>query len=150
MQGDITATQDLAAGLPAPAGRAANRQAIEDNILEAAEGIFAERGYSGTTTASIADAAGLPKANVHYYFRTKKALYRAVLDNILDLWLAPLAEFTEDADPAQALASYVETKIWYSRCEFKELLFCPCFVIISLLIPKVYNEGMGYHNNYVK
>ena len=115
MQSDISATQDLAAGLPAPAGRAANRQAIEDNILEAAEGIFAERGYSGTTTASIADAAGLPKANVHYYFGTKKALYRAVLDNILDLWLAPLAEFTEDADPAQALTSYVETKIWYSK-----------------------------------
>lgn len=100
---------------PAPTGRAANRQAFEYKILEAAEGVFAERGYDGATTASIAEAAGLPKANIHYYFGTKKALHRAVLDNILDLWLAPLAEFTEDADPAQALTNYVKTKIWYSR-----------------------------------
>jgi len=99
----------------APSGRAANRQAIENRILEAAEIIFAERGFGGSTTASIAETAGLPKANVHYYFGTKKALYRAVLDNILDLWLAPLVEFTEDADPAQALTSYVKTKIWYSK-----------------------------------
>jgi len=112
-----SATEDVRAPVPENGrrGRAANRRAIEEKILESAEAIFAERGYGGTTTASIAEAAGLPKANVHYYFGTKKALYRAVLDNILDLWLAPLAEFTEDADPKQALTSYVKTKIWYSR-----------------------------------
>jgi TetR/AcrR family transcriptional regulator len=107
---------DMPAAAEAPdTGRAASRKATEEKILEAAEGVFAERGFSGTTTAAIAGAAGLPKANVHYYFGTKKALYRAVLDNILDLWLAPMAEITEDADPARALTSYIKTKMWYSK-----------------------------------
>ena len=41
-------------------------------ILNAAENIFAERGYSGTTIAAIADAVKLPKANVLYYFKQKR------------------------------------------------------------------------------
>mgnify|MGYP002631048462 CR=1 FL=1 len=117
MPANSSAIEDVRAAMSdtGQGSRATNRQAIEDKILKAAEAIFAERGYGGTTTASIAEAAGLPKANVHYYFGTKKALYRAVLDNILDLWLAPLAEFTEEADPKQALTRYIKTKIWYSR-----------------------------------
>ena len=37
--------------------------------------------------AQIAQAAGLPKANLHYYFGTKEQLYQAVLTAILELWL---------------------------------------------------------------
>src|SRR3546814_5945922 len=48
-------------------------------ILAAAEDVFATQGYRGATTAAIAKKAGLPKANVHYYFGTKEALYAAVL-----------------------------------------------------------------------
>src|SRR3546814_3594153 len=47
-------------------------------ILAAAEEVFATQGYRGATTAAIAKKAGLPKANVHYYFGTKEALYAAV------------------------------------------------------------------------
>ena len=57
-------------------------------ILAAAEEIFAEAGYSGATTAKIAERAGLPKANLHYYFRTKGALYRRLIERILEEWLA--------------------------------------------------------------
>lgn len=84
-------------------------------ILEAAEEIFAEQGYRGATTAAIAARAGLPKANVHYYFGTKEALYRAVLDDILTLWLGELDRLTEDSDPAEALADYIRAKIRHSR-----------------------------------
>ena len=73
----------------APDGRrrATKRRRSEARILAAAEAVFAEAGFSGATTAAIAERAGLPKANLHYYFRTKEALYRRVLENILDLWL---------------------------------------------------------------
>ncbi len=101
-------------GLP-PAKRAANRRANEARILRAAESIFADRGFGGATTAAIAAAANLPKANIHYYFGTKKQLYRAVLDNILNLCLAPMDDIHTDADPAEALTSYIRTKIWYSK-----------------------------------
>jgi TetR/AcrR family transcriptional regulator len=95
--------------------RASKRRINEAHILQAAESMFAERGYGGTTTAAIAEAAGLPKANVHYYFGTKKALYQAVLDNILSLWLEPMRDIHEDTDPATALTQYVHEKMRYTR-----------------------------------
>lgn len=91
------------------------RETNEGAILEAAETVFAARGYSGATMAEIARAAGLPKANVHYYFGTKDDLFRRVLENILDLWLASADAITEDANPAQALGTYIRAKIEYSR-----------------------------------
>jgi TetR/AcrR family transcriptional regulator len=84
-------------------------------ILAAAEEIFAAQGYRGATTAAIAAKAGLPKANVHYYFGTKEALYRAVLEDILGLWLGELDRITESSDPATALADYIRAKIRHSR-----------------------------------
>ncbi len=84
-------------------------------ILQAAEEVFAEQGYRGATTAAIAERAGLPKANVHYYFGTKEALYRAVLDDILTLWLGELDRLTADSDPAEALADYIRAKVRHSR-----------------------------------
>ena len=61
--------------------------------------------------ADIADEAGLPKANLHYYFGNKRELYRAVLDAVLHDWLTPLETITPDADPAQALRDYIELKM---------------------------------------
>ncbi|MCG8692909.1 MAG: TetR/AcrR family transcriptional regulator [Minwuiales bacterium] len=84
-------------------------------ILQAAEHVFAERGYDGATTAAIADRAGLPKANVHYYFGTKNALYRAVIDNIMELWLQAFGDISEDSDPAEALSHYIRAKLAHSR-----------------------------------
>ncbi len=95
--------------------RAEIRETNEDRIVRAAEAVFAERGYSGATTSAVARRAGLPKANVHYYFRTKETLYRAVLANILDLWLESADVIREGADPAPALATYIDAKIRYSR-----------------------------------
>lgn len=87
----------------------------EARILMAAERLFARNGYAGTTTAAIAASAGLPKANVHYYFATKRAIYRAVLERTLRLWLSAFDPFTEEDDPAEALAAYIRTKMRHSR-----------------------------------
>ncbi|HEY9538691.1 MAG TPA: TetR/AcrR family transcriptional regulator [Kiloniellaceae bacterium] len=84
-------------------------------ILAAAEEVFATQGYRGATTAAIAKKAGLPKANVHYYFGTKEALYAAVLEDILGLWLGELDRITEERDPATALGDYIRAKVRLSR-----------------------------------
>lgn len=87
------------------------RQANESAILRAAERVFARAGFEGATMADIADEAGLPKANLHYYFGNKRDLYRAVLDAVLHDWLAPLDVITPEADPAHALSQYIELKM---------------------------------------
>ena len=61
-----------------PGKRTDIRRENESLILKAAEKVFAEAGFGGATMQLIADLAGLPKANLHYYFPTKEALYRRV------------------------------------------------------------------------
>ncbi|WP_343712588.1 TetR/AcrR family transcriptional regulator [Inquilinus sp.] len=91
------------------------RRAREAQILDAAEGVFAEAGFSGATMQGIAERASLPKANVHYYFGTKEALYRAVLSRILDLWVDAFDHLVPERDPAEALTAYIRDKMRWSR-----------------------------------
>lgn len=94
-----------------PKAKASIREANASLILQAAERVFARRGFPGATMAEIAEQAGLPKANVHYYFGSKKALYRALLDQTLRDWLAPLQSMQPDADPRTAIETYVREKM---------------------------------------
>jgi TetR/AcrR family transcriptional regulator len=99
----------LAARRPTTTGRI--RQQQESAILDAAEPVFARAGFQGATMAEIALKAGLPKANLHYYFGTKVEVYRAVLSRILKLWLAETDRITGDAAPRDALTHYIEAKM---------------------------------------
>ncbi len=60
-----------------------NSVATRETILEAAERIFADEGLEGARTDAIAAAAGVNKALLYYYFRSKEGLYRAVLESYL-------------------------------------------------------------------
>ena len=84
-------------------------------ILSAAEEVFAEKGFDGATTQEIADRAGLPKANVHYYFRTKKDIYLAVMSSIMAPWLEAFQAISADDDPTDALSSYIRRKVMLSK-----------------------------------
>ncbi|MEO4047492.1 TetR/AcrR family transcriptional regulator [Pseudomonas sp. CAU 1711] len=98
-----------------PAGRI--RQKNEKAIIAAAEVEFARHGYKGTSMNSIAQAVGLPKANLHYYFSSKQGLYSAVLDNILSQWESALDAMTAEDDPAEALSRYIRAKVEFSRTQ---------------------------------
>lgn len=91
------------------------REANQNLILEAAEKIFAKNGFKGAATGDIAREAGIPKANVHYYFKTKQDLYREVLRHILDDWMSAASTFEAHEDPAEALRTYVSAKMEFSR-----------------------------------
>jgi len=87
--------------------RAQNRK----NILAAAEDSFVKNGFKGTSMQSIADAAELPKANVLYYFKSKQALYLAVLDEIIQRWNESIEDMSEGDDPAKVLGNYICAKV---------------------------------------
>jgi len=83
-------------------------------IIEAATSEFASHGLKGARMQAIADRAGLPKGNVHYYFKTKESLYIAVLDNIVDRWNDQFDDIKEDDDPALALDQFIRDKVRFS------------------------------------
>ncbi|ARV05780.1 TetR family transcriptional regulator [Polaribacter sp. SA4-10] len=60
----------------------------EGQILEAAKNVFQQKGMDGSRMQEIANEAGINKAMLHYYFRSKQLLFEAVFKNAFSL-LAP-------------------------------------------------------------
>jgi TetR/AcrR family transcriptional regulator len=92
------------------------RAAMDGEIVAAAEELFARDGFHGVSVAEIAARVGMSKQNLLYYFPTKEALYKRVLDGVLDDWLSRMDAFAaEDHDPESALRAYISAKLRYSR-----------------------------------
>ena len=87
----------------------------ERMIMMAAEKVFAEAGFGGATMQLIADVAGLPKANLHYYFPTKEALYRRVVQDIFQVWLKAADIFDQASGPVEGIGAYIDAKMEISR-----------------------------------
>lgn len=84
-------------------------------ILSAALNTFSQYGIHGTRLEQVAELAGVSKTNLLYYFPSKEALYVAVMQQILDIWLAPLKAFREDLAPLVAVKEYIRLKLEVSR-----------------------------------
>ncbi|MGB0853976.1 MAG: TetR family transcriptional regulator C-terminal domain-containing protein [Pikeienuella sp.] len=84
-------------------------------ISAAALSVFAAEGFRGATIDAIAEAAGMSKPNLLYYFPSKDAIYRALLEQLMHNWLKPLRELRSDGDPATEIAAYLDRKIEMSR-----------------------------------
>jgi TetR/AcrR family transcriptional regulator len=83
----------------------------EETILDGALEIFSRYGYRGATVDQIAEASGMSKPNLLYYFRRKHDIYVAVLRRTLEMWLQPLEEIDESGDPAEELTRYIAKKL---------------------------------------
>ena len=98
-----------------PQRRQEIRQQNETLILQAAEKVFAEAGFGGATMQLIADVAGLPKANLHYYFTSKEELYRKVVQNIFEIWLNAAGSMDNAPGPVEGIGAYIDAKMEISR-----------------------------------
>jgi AcrR family transcriptional regulator len=98
----------------------------ETKILAAAEQIFMKAGYDGARMQEIADLAGINKAMLHYYFRSKDALFERIFEKkfadffpkVKELVSAPIS-FTEK------VCLYVELHINLLR----ENPYLPIFIL---------------------
>lgn len=91
------------------------QEAKEEQILEAALDVFSRHGFRGTTIDEIAEVAGMSKPNLLYYFRTKEAMHRALIERVLDTWLDPLREFDAEGSPETEIRSYIRRKLEMAR-----------------------------------
>src|SRR3954469_4169160 len=69
-------------GKDAPAAAAPHDGDTEQRILDAAHQVFVRRGTAGARMQEIADEAGVNKALLHYYFRSKSRLADAVFQRV--------------------------------------------------------------------
>lgn len=84
-------------------------------ILEAALDVFSLHGFRGATIDQIAEAAGMSKPNLLYYFKRKEDIHKRLITALLDNWLAPLREIDADGDPVPEIRSYIRRKIEMAR-----------------------------------
>jgi AcrR family transcriptional regulator len=77
---DRTATHGAAAGTAGAKARQAD--ATRRALIDAARGLFAERGYGGVSTEEIVEAAAVTRGALYHHFRDKRELFRAVFEQI--------------------------------------------------------------------
>ncbi len=104
---------------PSRAEQTARRTRIQaensEKILAAALEVFSADGFRGATIDRIAEASGMSKPNLLYYFRSKDEIYQVLLDRLLDTWLEPLRALDPTGDPLAEIAGYIDRKIEMAR-----------------------------------
>jgi AcrR family transcriptional regulator len=75
------------------------------NILQAAQRVLVEKGFSGLTLRAIAAESGENSAMVQYYFGNKEGLVKAMIDSV----------FRDDQQDAAAVMSSVTSEDWLPR-----------------------------------
>ncbi|MCP5060318.1 MAG: TetR/AcrR family transcriptional regulator [bacterium] len=107
----------IASPLTEPASAPARKgELTATRILDAAESLFAERGYAGASLRDVAAAAGLRIPSLYNHFESKELLYAAVLDRGVDPVLdilngflaAPVNERPEHADVISQVMALLE------------------------------------------
>jgi AcrR family transcriptional regulator len=63
----------------------------EQKILEAARQVFLKKGWNGARMQEIADEAGINKALLHYYYRSKDKLFEAVFNEIFTQFITKVS-----------------------------------------------------------
>ncbi|MFJ2755573.1 TetR/AcrR family transcriptional regulator [Nocardioides sp. NPDC087217] len=78
-------------GRPRHTGSRSTQQPAREEILDHAARLFAERGFSGTSTREIAEACGIRQASLYYHFAGKPG----ILAELLELSVRPSLEKVE-------------------------------------------------------
>src|SRR5712691_7607264 len=83
---------------------------LPETILQAATRLFIDKGFDGTSMNDIADALGVTRTAVYYYYKNKVAILVALTDNITRVaaQLAEQAAQHEHLPPLEALRTLVD------------------------------------------
>lgn len=87
----------------------------QELILDAALDVFSKHGFRGSTIDQIAEAAGMSKPNLLYYFPRKEDIHKTLIARLLENWLAPLEHMDDNGDPFPEIRSYLRRKLEMAR-----------------------------------
>lgn len=105
------------------------KDSTEDKILEAAKNVFVAKGMEGARMQEIADEAGINKALLHYYFRSKERLFEAIFVEIIKFAFPKITRIAQSEEPIinkieQVIDAYIDLLIKHP--------FIPGFIIKEL------------------
>jgi AcrR family transcriptional regulator len=83
---------------------------IEAQIVDAANKVFLEKGFNETHMSMIAEAAGINRPTLYYYYRTKEKLFQSVFKNIVSSFIPRVVDILhEDIPIKERLTMLVDT-----------------------------------------
>lgn len=95
-----------------PSVRQRARDMYRDSILEAAERVFAARGFAGTRMSDVAREAGLGTGTLYNYFKNKQDIFRCLLEMHISGFFAALERAQgEPAAPLEQLRTLVRATL---------------------------------------
>lgn len=104
-------------------------ESAEHRIFEAAHEVFTQKGMAGAKMQEIADRAGINKALLHYYYRSKEKLFEAVATAVLRKVMPKVLQILESDLPlVEKLEHFVDAYIDVVR----QNPFVPLFVIAEM------------------
>jgi TetR/AcrR family transcriptional regulator len=121
----------------------------EEKILDAAKDVFQQKGLTGARMQEIADKAGINKALLHYYYRTKDKLFEKVFELAFSLFVPKVKEMMSgDAAIFEKIEFFVEN---YINLLHKHP-YIPGFVISELnrnpqILVNIFEKNVGLQKN---
>ena len=101
-------------------------QNTEEKILEAAKKVFLKEGMAGARMQDIADEAGINKAMLHYYFRSKEKLFEKIFTELSQHFFPRLVRiFESDYSLFRKIESFVAEYI----DQMRQTPYLPIFVL---------------------
>ena len=120
----------------------------EQKILEAAKKVFIQKGLDGARLEEIAAEAGINKALLHYYFRSKEKLFETIFDQMVGK-IAP--DFTLIVDSKSPIEERIELFVHRYIDFVIENPQLPFFMITEInRNPQRMKDILGHSNNFVK
>ncbi len=87
-------------------------KSTELRIIEAAKQVFIEKGFDGARMQEIADLAGINKAMLHYYFRSKDKLFFTIFDDIFSRFMPAVQKgFASDMSVEEKIKFFINSYI---------------------------------------
>jgi len=88
---------------------AAKEKSTENVIFEAAKEVFTAKGFDGARMQEIAEKAGINKALLHYYYRTKEKLFDAIFEKVFGDFIPKITGMLEtDAPLVEKVEFFIE------------------------------------------
>ncbi len=98
----------------------------EEKIMEAARRVFFSKGFAGARMQDIADEAGINKALLHYYFRSKEKLFEVIFKDAFDTLIPQVEDiFNSDHEFFDKIRGMVDAYITMAM----ENPYIPLFVL---------------------
>jgi AcrR family transcriptional regulator len=88
------------------------------NIMDAAEKLFADKGFDGTGIMEIAQKAGVPKSLIYYYFENKDEILKELINRLVKEVIEMKYNAVEDHDPEDTITKEGLSKLFHSGYQF--------------------------------